>query len=217
MIRAVFFDLDGTLYDRDAAILRTAEEQFEAFGEELGVDKRAFIERLVALDGHGHNRVPRLHHALAQVLGFGADLADRLEAFFRSRYPDQCWISQDSLSTLESLRASGKKLGIITNGPTRWQSRKIECMGIASLFDAVLISETEGIQKPDPRIFTRALEGCGVLASESIFVGDHPEIDIGGAKGAGLTPVWKRMPYWEAPADVLQIDQLSEILALTYK
>ena len=215
MIRAVFFDLDGTLYDRDAAILRMAEEQFEAFREELGVDKPVFTERLVALDGHGHNRTPRLHHALAHMLGFGGDLADRLEAFFRSRYPNQCRISQDSLNTLETLRASGKKLGIITNGPTGWQSRKIECMGIASLFDTVLISEMEGIQKPDPRIFRRALNGCGVLAAESIFVGDHPEIDIGGAKSAGLIPVWKRMPYWKVPNDVLQIDQLSEILALT--
>ena len=49
MIRAVFFDLDGTLYDRDAAILRMAEEQFEAFREELGVDKPVFMEHLVAL------------------------------------------------------------------------------------------------------------------------------------------------------------------------
>lgn len=163
MIRAVFFDLDGTLYDRDAAILRMAEEQFEAFSEQLGVDKRAFIERLVVLDGHGHNRIPRLHHALARELGFGSDLADRLEALFRSRYPDQCWISQDSLSTLESLRASRKKLGVITNGPTRWQSRKIDCMGIASVFDAVLISEREGIQKPDPRIFTRPSTAAAFL------------------------------------------------------
>jgi FMN phosphatase YigB (HAD superfamily) len=44
MIRAVFFDLDGTLYDRDAAILRMADEQFEAFREELGVD----ISRILA-------------------------------------------------------------------------------------------------------------------------------------------------------------------------
>jgi len=215
MIRAVFFDFDGTLYDRDAAILRMAEEQFERFREELGVDERVFVQHLIALDGHGHNRTPRLHHALADILGFGADLADRLEACFRSRYPSQCRISQDSLNTLKTLRASGRKLGIITNGPTRWQSRKNECMGIASLFDTIVISKTEGIEKPDRRIFMRGLEKCDVLAGESIFVGDQPEIDIGGAKRAGLMPVWKRMPYWEVPNDVLQIDQLSEILAFT--
>jgi putative hydrolase of the HAD superfamily len=214
MIRAVFFDLDGTLYDRDEAILRMAEDQFETFREKLGADKSVFMERLVALDGHGHNRVPHLHHKLADLLGFSGDVADGLEACFRSRYPDHCRITEDSLNTLKSIRAKGKKLGLITNGPARWQSRKIESMGITSLFDTILISESEGIEKPDPRIFLRALERCGVLASESVFVGDHPAIDIEGAQRAGLTPVWKRMPYWDAPNDVLQIDQLSEVLRL---
>jgi putative hydrolase of the HAD superfamily len=214
MFRAVFFDLDGTLYDRDAAILRMAEEQFESFRSELGVDRSVFVERLLELDGHGHNRTPRIHHTLAELLGFSANLADSLEALFRSRYPTQCRISKDSLDTLANLRASGKKLGIITNGPTRWQSRKIECMGIASFFDSILISETEGIQKPDSRIFERALERCGIPACESMFVGDHPEIDIEGAKGAGLVPVWKAMPYWQVPNDVLRIQQLSELLSI---
>ena len=102
MIRAVFFDLDGTLYDRDAAILRMAEEQFEAFREELDVDKPVFMERLVALDGHGHDRTPRLHHALADMLGLGADLADRLETFFRSRYPPLSDFSGQSEHTRNS-------------------------------------------------------------------------------------------------------------------
>ena len=213
MIHAVLFDLDGTLYDRDAAIRRMAEEQFEAFRSELGINKHVFIDRLIELDGHGHNRNPHLHHALAESLGFSVHLADRLEDYFRSRYPHQCRISQDTLDTLANLRASGRKLGLITNGPTRWQTCKIECMGIASLFDTILISEAEGIQKPDPRIFQRALERCDRLASESIFVGDHPEIDIQGAKRAGLVPVWKATPYWQVSEDVLTINELSELLS----
>ena len=86
MIRAVFFDLDGTFYDRDDAILRMAEEQFETFRDELRVEKSVFIERLVALDGHGHNRISRLHHTLAEMLGCSVDVADGLETCFRSRY-----------------------------------------------------------------------------------------------------------------------------------
>jgi putative hydrolase of the HAD superfamily len=115
---------------------------------------------------------------------------------------------------LKTLRERGKKLGLITNGPTEWQSRKIECMGLAPLFDAVVISEAEGVRKPDPRIFERALERCGVRADESMFVGDPPEIDIQGAVGAGLVPVWKAAPYWQAPDHILRIDQLSELLLL---
>ena len=214
MIRAVFFDLDGTLYDRDAAILRMAEEQFDAFRAELNVDRAVFLERLIALDGHGQPRTPRLHHALGEALGFSVDVADRLEHYFRSRYALQCRPSADTLQTLQTLRQREKKLAIITNGPEQWQSRKIECMEIASWFDAILISEVEGVSKPDRRIFERALERCGVTPGECIFVGDHPEADIAGAKAAGLRPVWKRVPYWTVSNDVVQIDRLSEILDL---
>jgi putative hydrolase of the HAD superfamily len=87
-------------------------------------------------------------------------------------------------------------------------------MGIAPLFDTILISETEGIHKPDPRIFFRALERCGTAARETMFVGDHPENDIEGAKGAGLVPVWKSIPYWQVGQGVLTIHSLSELLPL---
>jgi putative hydrolase of the HAD superfamily len=215
MIQAVFFDLDGTLYDRDEAILRMIEEQFDAFREELGnIEKFDFVERLVDLDGRGHDRKPQLHHILTAEFGLGSDLADRLEIYFRAHYPRHCRVSADTLTTLDTLRAHHKKLGIITNGPTKWQSRKIESMGIRSFFDSILISETEEIQKPDSRIFARALDRCGVIASESMFVGDHPRADIAGARAAGLLAVWKRMPYWEVPSDVQRINQLSEILPL---
>jgi putative hydrolase of the HAD superfamily len=214
MIRAVFFDFDGTLYDRDAAIVRMAEEQFDTFRSELSVEKSVFVEYVIAMDGHGHDRTPRLHHALAHILGFDDSLAERLEDCFRSRYPTYCRISEDDRNTLVSLKAAGAKLGLITNGPTIWQSRKIDSMGVAPLFDTILISEREGVEKPDPQIFHRALERCGVSARDSMFVGDHPVVDIEGARNAGLIPVWKQMPYWSAPDDVARIDQLSEILAL---
>ena len=85
MIRGVFFDLDGTLYDRDASIRRVVELQFEAFRPELpAVSKTQFIERLLELDGHGHNRPLGLYQELAQELGFEGNVADRLEADFRS-------------------------------------------------------------------------------------------------------------------------------------
>src|SRR5262245_13255780 len=136
MIRAVVFDLEGTVYDRDRAILQVAESQFDSFREELAlIEKRVFLEQLVALDGHGHNRTPRLHHVLAQTLGFSNDLADALENYFRTHYAKFCTITDDTRTTLETLKAQGVKLGIITNGPTQWQSHKVECTGIASLFD----------------------------------------------------------------------------------
>jgi putative hydrolase of the HAD superfamily len=216
MIRAVLFDFDGTLYDRDLALRRMAEEQFARFRNELSMDESTFVSRLLALDNHGHGRPKDMHHRLGEDLGFSHELADELEAFFRSNYPSHCHPPEDCIPLLKTLREGGIKLGIITNGPVSWQMRKIEKTGMAPFFDAILVSDAEGIQKPDPRIFARALERCGTTASESIFVGDHPEADIAGARNAGLIPVWKRKPYWQVPDDVRRIDQLGEILSLIF-
>ena len=215
MIRAVFFDLDGTLYDRDAAIVRMTEAQFATFQHHFAhVTQSAFIERLVELDGHGHTRTPMLHHRLAQELEFPESVAEQLEECFRAYYPQHCHITEDTVSTLHILRDRGIKLGMITNGPTGWQTRKIDALGIAPLFDTIVISGNEGFEKPDSRIFALALERCGAVAAESMFVGDHPEADIGGAKGAGMIPVWKKMTYWEVPGEVARIEKISEVVGL---
>jgi hypothetical protein len=66
-------------------------------------------------------------------------------------------------------------------------------------------------------MFARALDRCGVLATELVFVWDHPDIDIEGPRRAGLMPVWKRMPYWEVPCDVLKIDHSAKFCGSVYR
>ena len=153
-------------------------------------------------------------HKLAAEFGVPDKVAEELEAYFRSEYPKYCKASEDTLGTLRSLRERGMKLGIVTNGPTNWQSRKIEGMGVASLFDTIVISGSEGVEKPNPVIFERAMERCGVSAGESMFVGDHPVADIQGAIAAGMIPVWMRMEHWEVPGDVARIERISEVVGL---
>jgi GNAT superfamily N-acetyltransferase len=53
-----------------------------------------------------------------------------------------------------------------------------------------------------------------VEASEAIFVGDHPDTDVGGALQAGLHAVWKVTPYWPCEYDVPFVRRLSEILPM---
>jgi putative hydrolase of the HAD superfamily len=95
------------------------------------------------------------------------------------------------------------------------QNAKLTALGISTLFDVVLISEAEGIRKPDRAIFDMAVNRCGVSPTEAMFVGDHPEVDIAGAQAAGLVPVWKRVPYWQMTLEnVLVIDALTELLPI---
>ena len=214
MIRAVFFDLDGTLYDRDLALCRMAQEQHAMYKDELGVDEATFVSKLLALDAHGQPRPSRFYHRFAEALGLNESLVERLESSFREIFPRHCKPPEDCLPTLQSLKSSGMKLAIITNGPVSWQMRKIQLCGVDPFFDSILISEAEGIAKPNPQIFMRALDRCGVQANETIFVGDYPEYDIAGALSAGLLPVWKQKPYWTVAPEIDRIEELREILPL---
>ena len=214
MIRAVLFDLDGTLYDRDAVVARVAHEQFDTFRVRLPqIDRDRFVARTLELDDHGYARRADVYRTLLAGMQIDSALASDLEADFWDCYCRHCDFPEDAAATLETLRSSGKRLAVVTNGPVEWQSRKLHTLGLSGYFDHVLISEAEGVSKPDPRIFARALERCGVDRQEALFVGDHPELDIDGARAAGLAAAWKRVPYWALTRDdVLVVDRLSEIL-----
>jgi putative hydrolase of the HAD superfamily len=214
VIQAVLFDLDGTLYDRDLLVQTLIEEQFDAFHMELrDVDRPSFIQRIVNLDDHGFGDKVELYKMAGKEWLLSRELSDRLHLDFWSRYIRHCKVSEDTRTTLEDLRRHEKKLAVITNGATKWQQQKLDSLGITSLFDSVLISEAEGLRKPDRAIFERALERLSVRAEEAMFVGDNPEADIAGARAAGLVSVWKNVPYWNMNVkDVLTVHKLVEIL-----
>lgn len=93
------------------------------------------------------------------------------------------------------------------------QSRKLECLSLVPKFDTVLISDAEGVHKPDPEIFRRALLRLGVEASHACYVGNHPQDDIAGARAAGLKAVWRRDPFLPAPAEAdAVIENLAQLL-----
>ncbi len=95
----------------------------------------------------------------------------------------------DALSTIERLRSVGLHIGIVTNGYTAMQSRKIHHHRLATLVDFVLISEEVGVHKPEKAIFDLALGKAEATAQQSLFVGDTPTSDIDGARNAGLHAV----------------------------
>ncbi len=113
---------------------------------------------------------------------------------------------------LESLKAQGLKLGIISNGKHQFQMGNIDALGITHYMDAILVSESEKLRKPDPEIFCRALGRLGVDAAESVFVGDHPLNDIEAAQGLGMYGVWKPSSMLDlAPSANAQIGKLGEL------
>ena len=87
----------------------------------------------------------------------------------------------------------------------------IRALGIENYFETILVSESEGIKKPNPTIFKKALSQINVLANESMYVGDHPENDVKGAKNIGMIGVWKKDRQWNNVEADFIIDDLSEL------
>jgi HAD superfamily hydrolase (TIGR01549 family) len=81
-------------------------------------------------------------------------------------------------------------LGVVTNGPTKWQETKLVVLGVRSYIKYFVDSETVGYRKPQPEIFTYALEKAGVEANKALMVGDSLEDDVEGAKRVGMRTVW---------------------------
>jgi putative hydrolase of the HAD superfamily len=216
VIKTVLFDLDGTLYDRDFLVRSLAERQYQIFvGELQHVGQSRYVDRLIELDDHGYQPKSDVYRLLVHEFGLSPSMEERLENHFWSDSDSYCKPFDDTEYTLKALRRRGKRLGIITNGQSKRQRAKIEALGVGSLFDVILVSEEVGFRKPDPNIFKRAVDECDSLPGEAMYVGDNPQADIEGARNAGLTAVWKSVPYWKLSiTDVSKIDSLSELLTM---
>ena len=214
-IDAVVFDLDGTLFDRRETFRRHVELQARRLGDLFAGVGTAGLERIVTLDANG--TLPRsvFFRQVETELGLPAGSWSRLRDDFEAHFPEDCVPAPHLHSTLETLRAAGLKLGLITNGRMVMQTRKIDGLGIRNLFGTVVISEATGIRKPDPRIFAQAVNALDVDPALAVYVGDNPEADIAGAKASGLLAIWKRDGFWPgvAAADWV-IDDLAEIPGL---
>jgi putative hydrolase of the HAD superfamily len=143
--------------------------------------------------------------------------ADKLVEFWRGNFP-QCNVERAGVTpTLRALHQHGLKLGVISNGSTDSQSTKLEVMRIRSLFSFVLISEEVGIKKPDARIFRMGLERLGMDASEAIFIGDNPVLDVVGPMAVGIRAIWLNCRGSEPPAGAVcreRIESIDQVVAL---
>jgi putative hydrolase of the HAD superfamily len=213
-IHAVVFDLDGTLLDRRRSFERFFRAQWARFGDALQpVGQERYVQTLIGLDRDGHTPGKELFTGVVAHFQLPASLAETLLNDYRAGFPSACVLFPDAARTLSGLRASGLKLGLITNGSVRMQSRKLECLALSSSFDAVLISDAEGISKPDPRIFLRALQRLQATPTRACFVGDHPDVDVAGARAAGMQVVWRRDPNVTSAVDAdADIDELGDLL-----
>jgi len=216
MIRAVLFDFDGTLHDRETCVRNCIRDQFGRFADQLAPARvREFPALFNTLDRRGYVPKVEVYESMRLQLGFSLPLSQALTADYFLSYTRFCVGFPNMVETLRLLRDRGLKLAIVTNASASFQKAAIQALRIEHMFCAIVISEAEDLRKPDRRIFDLTLRRLGVVPAEAVFVGDHPETDILGAQNAGMRAIWKRDDYWgPCPfADAL-IDELDELPAI---
>lgn len=128
-------------------------------------------------------------------------------------------VSEDAGVVLERLRGTGRRLAVVSNSNGTVRA-KLERLGLARFFEAIVDSREEGVEKPDPRIFAIALERLGARPETTAHVGDLYHVDVVGARAAGLRAVLVdplnlyldhdcvRVPSLTALADAVDSDTL---------
>ena len=190
-VRAVLFDAGNTLlfldYERLAAgVSPVVGLDLTASGLARGADQAAReMERAAATD---RERASLYLEALFRLAGVPDErLEDVRRVLHRLHAERHLWTGVDSrtAAALSRLRAAGLKLGVVSNSDGRVE-QALAAAGLRDFFDVVVDSGLTGIEKPDPRIFAAALDALGIAPEEAIYIGDIYEVDVVGARAAGL-------------------------------
>ncbi|MBV9269863.1 MAG: HAD family hydrolase [Candidatus Eremiobacteraeota bacterium] len=203
-LQAVLFDLDDTLHDDTTAYQSAAEEVAHEVAAEHGIDAMALKAAYVAeAEGFWKRLSPeQLRTSLSKVrpqlwlnalrtVGLDDEALARRSAnnyyLYRKRHLQ---LFPGAVDLLQTLRARGIKLGILTNGVAETHHEKIKLLELAERFDAIFIADEDGLLKPDPLLFAHACRELHSPPSASAMVGDRYERDMTGALEAGLYTVW---------------------------
>jgi putative hydrolase of the HAD superfamily len=186
MIRAILFDLDGTLVDRQAAhrqyCLDLIHRRPEVFAASRRADALPFLLGWPDRDRHVFSRrVAKAFPGLGLPERLAEDHARRLPGFIK---PDAAIVR-----LLQGLKER-YMLGVVSNGDGSVQRAKLDAAGLSAYFDHVFISGEQRAAKPHAAAFQRALSDVRTAPAEALFVGDDPAIDIAGAAGAGMKTCW---------------------------
>jgi putative hydrolase of the HAD superfamily len=140
-------------------------------------------------------------------------LADSLRARLSS--PAGYTTFPETVKALRALHEAGYRLGVVSNWEA-WLPELLDSEGLTSWFDTIVVSGMCGIEKPDSRIFSLALEMSGVQPDIVVYVGDRPAHDVGPAWQAGIRPVLldrhDRYPRHDAWKRIRSLTELPVVL-----
>jgi HAD superfamily hydrolase (TIGR01549 family) len=207
-IKAIFFDLDGTLrfnnpsgrdvFAEEAIRLGVPithedrlhaarwEHYYFAGSEEVHLDSLAFPERKAFWVNYSHRFLAALGATPDLVEKLGLRLHEYMDEHHHQRHNDI--LMPGVQQALQVLKKTNVILGVVSNRGEPYQEYLHE-IGLAEYFDFSLSAGEAQSWKPDKGIFEHALRMVGVQPEETIYVGDNYYADVVGARNAGLKPI----------------------------
>jgi len=228
MIRAVLFDLDGTLrLSRPSGL-----EAFIKYATELGLnlnsERRRAAERWVHAYWSGkHSGIARnapdpmafwceYTHGMLNAAGIkdaSCQYTQAIVRMFGERYHSETYVPPEAHTVLQAVRERGYTLGLVSNRLEELTPVAME-LGLSNYFHFMLSSGQVGAWKPDARVFIRACEMAQARPHECIYVGDNYYADAVGAQAAGLVPVLLDPNDVFPEAECVRIGCLGELLSV---
>ena len=206
----ILFDLDRTLWDFDANARNNIYQLLDKYNVPVG-DKSEFFEQYEQINhilwaGYEKGDIKkeelrwlRFHKAFNL---YGIDDENFSKEFgeeYLDEMPNQNILMPHAMEVLEKLHTKGIKMAVVSNGFKEVQYRKLNKSGIDKFFQAVMISEEQGVHKPCPIIFKRAIKAIGGDKKETLMVGDDFANDIEGAMIFGIDQFFYN--YKNTPCD----------------
>jgi FMN hydrolase / 5-amino-6-(5-phospho-D-ribitylamino)uracil phosphatase len=222
-IRALCFDLDNTLWDVWPVIRRAEQAMYDLLAQRYPrVVAALTVEAMRAAREQTAAAYPQLAHDFtflrmqtlrdqAREFGYAASMAEEaFEAFIQAR--NEVVLYDDVLPALAQL-ATRYRLFTASNG-----NADLAKIGLAHYFERSVAARHVGALKPDPIVFRRVVEGTDLALREVAYVGDDPELDVEGARRAGMQAVWVNRDDAAWPAHIeppaLTVRNLGELQAL---
>ena len=213
--KAVMFDLDDTLLDRDKAV----GAMFSVIIKNCysGVSSNEMLINFKRNDNKGYNNKITVLNNLFNEYPPDYRIPDsEIMDFWNANFPT-CFSIDEERTDMLKIIVEHSKTAIVTNGMTEVQKAKIAKTELDKIFSVVVVSEEAGVSKPDSQIFDIALQKLGIEPGETLFVGDHLENDIHGSQEAGMNGIWYNPNKLTNDTNIIpfkEIHNLNQILPL---
>jgi putative hydrolase of the HAD superfamily len=194
VIKAVLFDLDNTLYSEFSFVTSGMRAVAGHLCERFGLDPVKIEECLLEiLNSEGRGSTFDL---LLERLGLSDQISVPMLVYLYRTHRPQITLFEDGMILLEELKRHGVKMGLITDGLSSVQLRKIAALQIEEYFEVVICTDDLGknYAKPSAVPFELALHLLDVLGKDTIYVGDDETKDFAGPQELGISTIQVKYP-----------------------